>query len=68
MSDNKVFYLDMDGKYRNMDDGEELTIIELEHSAYGHIEYIVYNSINQVILWHPSEEYQMLPDDWEDEI
>ena len=64
----KGFYLDIDGLYKDVDDNDVIDIIELEHSVYGIIKYVVYNNINHAVNWTPSEELKLLPDDWVEEI
>jgi len=64
----KGFYLDIDGLYKDIEDNETIDIIELEHTDYGLIKYLVYNNINHAVNWTPTEDYPQLPDDWEEEI
>lgn len=68
MVSNKGFYLDADGKYKDIEDDEEITTLELEHSVYGLIKYLVYDEINHAVNWTPTDEYPLLPIDWEEEI
>lgn len=62
------FYLDIDGKYKDIEDGEEIQIIELNHSEYGLIYYIVYNENNHIVNWVQTKEYIEIPPNWIDEI
>ena len=64
----KGFYLDIDGLYKDIEDNEVIDIVELEHSDYGLIKYVVYNNINHAVNWTPTEDYPQLPDDWEEGI
>ncbi|MHA1136505.1 MAG: hypothetical protein ACTSSE_08465 [Candidatus Thorarchaeota archaeon] len=68
MVTGKGFYLDVDGIYKDVDDNEEIAIVELEHSVYGLIKYVVYDDMNHVVNWTLTEEYPKLPDDWMEEI
>lgn len=68
MVTGKGFYLDIDGKYKDVEDNEEIAILELEHSVYGLIKYVIYGDVNHAVNWTPTEEYPQLPDDWVEEI
>ena len=62
------FYLNTDGKYKDIESGEELEVKEVEHSNYGLIKYLFYNDKNHAVEWTPSEEIKELPEDWIDEV
>lgn len=62
------FFLDVDSKYKDIESGEELEVKEFQHSEYGLIKYLFHNGINHAVNWTPTEELQMLPEDWVEEI
>ena len=68
MTTGKGFYLDIDKKYKDIEDNEEIVIEVLEHTVYGLIKYVVYDSVNHAVNWISTEEYPELPDDWVEEI
>ena len=65
---SKGFYLDIDGKYKDIDDDEEITTQELEHSEYGLVKYVVYDDVTHAVNWNSTEEFSTLPEDWVGEI
>ena len=68
MVTGKGFYLDTDGKYKDVEDNEEIITLDIEHSVCGLIKYVVYDDVNHAVNWIPTEEYSQLPDDWVEEI
>lgn len=60
----ETFWLNADGEY--VDDEEStLTVETLEHSEYGTIKYITFNSEYIAVNW---DGYDILPSDWTEEI
>ena len=68
MVTGKGFYLDIDGKYKDVGDNKNVAIKTLQHSVYGSIKYVVYSTVKSVVNWTPIDEYPELPDDWVEEI
>lgn len=68
MVTGKGFYLDIDGKYKDVEDDEEITVLELEHSTYGLIKYVVYDGVNHAVNRPLTGEHSVWQDDWEEEI